>query len=316
MMRSGGRALITGGALFLLGACVEAPAGISPRAAPDARSLDLTNRGQATETFYGAVTVQPADTGSSIIVVLDGGDRPGLEDEIADQVFVMQRYPGSGRIEAFRIDGATLRFRRRGVLIESPASVHAWGFFMRGNGGEQVSEAMVRERGRPLTQRWNVFGISRRTVHWPMENGYLGRARVGELSARCGGVDRGILAAAPTSGERWKLGVTLVSTRGGRGENFVGFLAQDCQSGGVGSTSCTQSCAFTEGSCSVDCNSASYACCNSVGCSCTCMPSGTGNGDSGGGAGGGSGGSGPGQCGPDEYAWYSKGEIVCKSYMV
>lgn len=166
-------------AVLTLSACAGITQEVVSPPRVDARTLDLSNPLQARETFYGSVAFQPADTGANIVVTLDGGDRPGLEDGIADQVFVMQRYSGSGRIRPFRIPGATLHYRGRGVLVVAPEPAHSWGFFLGDDPGREAAVQMARDRGRATLQEWFVFGISRRTVHWPMVGGYLRPEDVG-----------------------------------------------------------------------------------------------------------------------------------------
>lgn len=113
------------------------------------------------------------------MVSLDGMAAAAEADGYADQVFVMIRPPGSGRIERMLIESARVTYRGRGVVVESMDGRYTVGFFLRGERGAGVREEM--QRGRRFNQVWNVVGISRRTVQWRVDGDGLDMASLKDV---------------------------------------------------------------------------------------------------------------------------------------
>jgi hypothetical protein len=266
------------------------PTSADARAGRAIPSIDLTISDQARETFFGRVTLQPAEAGADIVVSLDGMAAAADADGYADQVFVMIRSAGSGRIENMQIESARVTYRGRGVVVESMDGRYTVGFFLRGERGAEVREEMG--RGRRFNQVWNVVGISRRTGQWRVDGDGLDAAGLHDVMLSCGNANGTVRLAS--------LGT--------------------CDSGGPGAVACSTSCSLSGGNCSVQCEGGSYSCCSKVECECTCVtpppppPPPASETDPGSGSGGGSEGSG--DCGLDGYVWYYRGGIACKSYSV
>lgn len=235
----------------LTAACVEtgvgAPArGPNPAAVSAVLARDLRNPDAARESVFGDAVLFTAP-GLGVAIALDGGATPGMQDGYVDQVFILQQQEPTP-LEARSLRSAEVFFAGRLLLVRAENGVRA-AFMVQAAGDPEPAADRL-----PFTaegaERFQGFGMSRRTGAWEVALDEAAGASMASLLPAC---------APPPSGE--------VSAAG------------TCDSGGEGSTSCSTSCATVSGgSCSTSCGGGYYSCCNKGSCSCTCVASGGGGG--------------------------------------
>lgn len=214
------RSLASGLGLFVALAatgCVEngvgAPArGPDPAAVSATLALDLRNPQEARESIFGDVVLFPvADMGLALAV--DGGSTRGTQDGFVDQVFLVQQKEPVA-VEPRLLVSAELFYAGRLLMLRAPGSAPLT-FTVRGHGDPDpvVDRLPFSAAG---VERFTGYGISRRTGAWQVELNAVTGAAMADLLPSC---------AVPADGE-------------------VG-VAQVCDSGGEGSTSCSTSCSGT-----------------------------------------------------------------------
>jgi hypothetical protein len=192
----------------------------------------------------GDVLLMLAPNGQDVLVALDLS-RFGTPDGTADRVFTLMRdsLDAGTRLmapEGMHLAGATVLESPQGLVIQH--SRLSAKLSLRSEAPPQATENSVRGG----TLHWAGYGISRSNGAWPMEASALAEAsRQGFCNTA---------AAAPGSSAE--------------GEVIALNIKPECAAGGSGASGCSiETMSF---SCSTNCNTGYYACCNVLG-GCKCM---------------------------------------------
>jgi hypothetical protein len=228
-----------------MGSCMEnsvgAPAqGPSPAAVSATLALDLRNPQAASEFIHGDVVLFPVPR-TGLALAVDGGASPGAQDGYVDQVFVLQQQqPAAMDVRA--LSNAEVHYAGRMLSVRAAGRAPVL-LLVQGEGDAAPDLSGGRTAG---AERFAGFGISRRTGAWEVRLQEVTGTAMADLLPTC---------ATPRAD-----GVTA---------------AANCDSGGMGSTSCSTTCLTVNGgSCSTSCGAGYYACCNKGACTCTCEPAG------------------------------------------
>lgn len=242
-MRASTRTLSLVGASCIMAACLEtgvAPpvGGPSPEAVRAAQTVRLGVPNQARESLQGDVVLFPV-SGTGLALALDGGASAVSHDGYVDQVFVLQQE--SPTAESPRLlTNADIHYAGSLLLVRAPG--HRPLLFLVQGQGDPVPDAGA--IGANDAQRYSGFGLARRTGSWEVRLTDVAATPMRDLLPTC--------AASANA-------------------DSTASAAGTCDSGGVGSTSCSTSCVSAGEGCATSCGSGYYSCCNKAVCTCTCV---------------------------------------------
>lgn len=240
-MRASTRTLSLVGASCIMAACLETgvapPAdGPSPEAVRAAQSMRLGVPIHARESLQGDAMLFTV-SGTGLALALDGGTSAASHDGYVDQVFVLQQEAPAAESPRL-LANADIHYAGNLLLVRAPG--HRPLLFLVQGRGDPLPDAGA--LGANDAQRYSGFGLARRTGTWEMRLTDVATTSMRDLLPTCAASPDGTVSAAGT-----------------------------CDSGGVGSTSCSTSCVSSGDGCATSCGSGYYSCCNKAVCTCTCV---------------------------------------------
>jgi hypothetical protein len=181
-------------------------------------------------------------SGHGVALVIDGGSEPGMQDGFVDHVFLLaQEHPEP--VQPRRLRDAEFHSNGR-VILAQGSGTQPLVLALAAPPPQRVPQIDVMPTTPDNAERYEGYGLSRRTAAWSVPLDEILTRGVAELIPACG----------RTEGQP---GIASLST---------------CSSGGPGSTACSTTCLTASGGdCSTSCGSGYYACCNQGDCTCTCV---------------------------------------------